>query len=150
MAAKVRTAMQHSGQRALSRRVAWPAALQSRPTGCSAGHAGAGLCVVATPMAGLREQLQRLPAGLRCCGCARVSNPAAVCLGHEIAREVAPACLGVLSGPSFALEVAGASRPRWSRPAPAAKSRGAVDALHSDSLRIYSSSDVIGSRSAVP
>ena len=72
-------------------------------------HARDGLLVIATPMAGL-EGLLRASAPRRrrpaCCGCARASRKAGR-LGHEIARDVAPALrCGVLSGPSFAIEVA--------------------------------------------
>lgn len=111
-------------------------------------HARTGLIVVATPMAGLREMLQRLPADAPgvlwlCKGFEEGTG----LLGHEIARAVRPAArqVGILSGPSFALEVA--------RGQPAALvvasqddalCRQAVEAFHSDVMRIYASNDPVG------
>lgn len=111
-------------------------------------HARGGLVVIATPMAGLRETLQRLPADAPgvlwlCKGFEEGTG----LLGHEVARAVRPAAsnVGILSGPSFALEVA--------RGQPAALvvashdealCRQGVEAFHSDCLRIYASSDPIG------
>ena len=80
------------------------------------------LVIVATPMAALREMLERLKGrsgGVLwlCKGFEQGSG----LLGHEIARAVAPALrVGVLSGPSFAIEVArGASNPTSMRRSPA-------------------------------
>ncbi len=111
-------------------------------------HARGGLIVIATPMAGLRAVLQRLPDGAPgvvwlCKGFEEGTG----LLGHEIAREVRPALVqvGILSGPSFALEVA--------RGQPAALvvasrddalCRQAVEAFHSESMRIYASGDPVG------
>jgi glycerol-3-phosphate dehydrogenase (NAD(P)+) len=116
----------------------------------AAGDA-AGLLIVATPMSALREMLQRL--GSRtgrtgvlwlCKGFEDVSG----LLGHELAREVAPALrVGVLSGPSFAIEVArGQPTALVAASADAALCQEAVAALHSDNLRLYTSSDAIASR----
>jgi glycerol-3-phosphate dehydrogenase (NAD(P)+) len=110
-------------------------------------HARDGLIVVATPMAGLHEMLQRLPpdaAGVLwlCKGFQEGTGR----LGHEVARAVRPeAPVGVLSGPSFALEVA-----RGQPAALVAASlddglcQRAVDAFHGETLRIYASSDPVG------
>jgi glycerol-3-phosphate dehydrogenase (NAD(P)+) len=106
-----------------------------------------GLAVVATPMAGLREMLARL-AGRRagvlwlCKG----FEPGSAALGHEIARETAPSLrVGVLSGPSFALEVArGQPTALVAASADAALRESAVRALHGESLRIYTSDDPVG------
>ena len=72
-------------------------------------HGRDGLIVIATPMAGLHEMLQRLPdtsAGVLwlCKGFQEGTGR----LGHEVARAARPgaANVGILSGPSFALEVA--------------------------------------------
>jgi glycerol-3-phosphate dehydrogenase (NAD(P)+) len=67
-------------------------------------------------------------------------------LGHEIAREVSPtARVGVLSGPSFAIEVArGQPTALVAASTDEALCEQAVTALHGDSLRIYTSSDPIG------
>jgi glycerol-3-phosphate dehydrogenase (NAD(P)+) len=110
-------------------------------------HAAHGLCIVATPVAGLREQLQRLPAGLPLLWLCKGLESGSGALGHEIARQVrgGGAACGVLSGPSFALEVA-----RGQPTALVAASdnpeiaAAALAAFHSDALRVYSSSDVIG------
>jgi len=67
-------------------------------------------------------------------------------LGHEIARELQPAMrVGVLSGPSFAQEVA-AGRPTALVAASedAALSQAAVDAFHGERLRVYTSADPVG------
>jgi glycerol-3-phosphate dehydrogenase (NAD(P)+) len=105
------------------------------------------LIVIATPTAGLREMLVRLagqtvPAVWLSKGFEAGSGR----LGHEIAREVAPALrCGVLSGPSFALEVA-----RGQPTALVCASQHgdvadmAVQAFHGASLRVYSSTDPVG------
>jgi glycerol-3-phosphate dehydrogenase (NAD(P)+) len=109
-------------------------------------HAASGLIVVATPMAALRERLSALPpqspAVWLCKGFERTTGA----LGHEIAREVHPgAAGGVLSGPSFAQEVA-----RGQPTALVAASDDAelvartVEAFHGPSLRVYSSADPVG------
>ena len=110
-------------------------------------HAHDGLLVVATPMAALHEMLARLPAnapGLLwlCKGFQEGSGR----LGHEIAREVCPqARVGVLSGPSFAIEVArGQPTALVAASSDAALCEQAVEALHSDSVRIYTSGDPVG------
>ncbi|MFM2067015.1 MAG: hypothetical protein RLZZ584_1924 [Pseudomonadota bacterium] len=106
-----------------------------------------GLIVIATPMAGLRGMLARLadqavPAVWLSKGFEAGSGR----LGHEIAREVAPAlACGVLSGPSFALEVA---RAQPTALVCASQHAGvcdlAVQAFHGASLRVYSSADPAG------
>jgi len=102
---------------------------------------------VATPMAGLAEMLARI--GPRAAGvlwlCKGFEQRTGR-LGHEIAREVGGvARVGALSGPSFAIEVA---RAQPSALVAASDDAGlcdeAVDALHSDSLRIYTSDDPVG------
>ncbi len=111
-------------------------------------HARGGLIVIATPMAGLHEMLQRLPATapgvLWLC---KGFQERAGLLGHEVARAVRPdaANVGVLSGPSFALEVArGQPAALVVASADEALCERAVEAFHSDSLRIYASSDPVG------
>jgi glycerol-3-phosphate dehydrogenase (NAD(P)+) len=113
---------------------------------------GASLVIVATPVAGLREMLQRVAAV--------TASPLApvvwVCKGfetgtrllpHEVSRAVLgdDAVTGVLSGPSFAQEVAAglpvaltlASR------SPGFAARGAA-LVHGGRIRVYSSADVVG------
>jgi glycerol-3-phosphate dehydrogenase (NAD(P)+) len=67
-------------------------------------------------------------------------------LGHEIARDVQPRVdVGVLSGPSFALEVArGQPTALVAASSDAALADLAVAALHGEHLRVYTSADPIG------
>jgi len=111
-------------------------------------HARDGLIVIGTPMAGLQATLERLPADCQgalwlCKGFQGVTGR----LGHEVAQAVRPdlARVGIVSGPSFALEVA--------RGQPAALvaastdntlTQLAIDVLHGDRLRIYASADPVG------
>jgi len=128
--------------------VALPDALQlSSDFDASVEHARGGLVIVATPMSGLGEMLKRLPPDAPgvlwlCKGFQEGTG----WLGHEVARAVAPqARVGVLSGPSFAIEVArGQPTALVAASADAALCDEAVAALHSDSLRIYTSSDPVG------
>jgi glycerol-3-phosphate dehydrogenase (NAD(P)+) len=114
-------------------------------------HADGGLIVIATPMAGLAEMLHRLNTAVTsstgvlwlCKGFQEKSG----LLGHEIAREAARNLtrVGVLSGPSFAAEVA-RKQPTALVAASSDLSltEDAVLAFHSDSLRIYTSNDAVG------
>jgi glycerol-3-phosphate dehydrogenase (NAD(P)+) len=128
--------------------VALPASLQLTANRAAAlAHAQGGLTVIATPMAALREQLATLGddrAALWLCKGFEASAEGA--LGHEIARQVRPACAGaVLSGPSFALEVArGQPTALVAASGDAALAARAVAAFHSETLRVYSSSDTVG------
>jgi glycerol-3-phosphate dehydrogenase (NAD(P)+) len=106
----------------------------------------AGLTVVATPMAGLREQLSALPPRMPVVWLCKGFEHSSGALGHEIARELrGDAPCGVLSGPSFAIEVA-----RGQPTALVAASSDAplvaqvVDALHGPTLRVYASDDPVG------
>ena len=113
-------------------------------------HATQGLIVIATPMSALDELLRRLPAEA-------IDRSAVVWLckgfqqgtgwlGHEVARAMRPcARVGVLSGPSFAIEVARAQPTALVVASDDATLREAVvEALHSESLRIYTSADPVG------
>ena len=120
---------------------------------CDAPLRHADLVVVGTPMVALRSMLIRLnglqaPVAWLCKGfeapLSDGSRPGL--LGHEICATVAPRMLaGVLSGPSFAQEVA------QGRPTAlvAASAHGSVrDALvaafHSPTLRVYANDDIVG------
>ncbi|MFT3664711.1 NAD(P)H-dependent glycerol-3-phosphate dehydrogenase [Piscinibacter sp.] len=110
-------------------------------------HARDGLIVIATPMAGLEDMLRRLRAGAAgvlwlCKGFQQGSGR----LGHEVAREVAPSLrCGVLSGPSFALEVArGQPTALVAASGDAALAERAVEAFHGEALRVYTSADPVG------
>ena len=109
-------------------------------------HAEQGLTVIATPMAGLRPALQALPPGRGALWLCKGFEAQTGALGHEVARDVRPdAPCGVLSGPSFALEVArGLPTALVAASNDAALAAAAVAAFHSDSLRVYTSTDVVG------
>ncbi len=110
-------------------------------------HARDGLLVIGVPMSGLADMLARLPANAAgvlwlCKGFQQGTGR----LGHEIASALCPQVrVGVLSGPSFAIEVA---RGQPTALVAASSNPGlceeAVAALHGDSLRIYTSSDPVG------
>lgn len=112
--------------------------------------AGAELAIVAVPVAGLRSTLQQI---------AQFSAPVPVvwvCKGfesdtslfpHQIAEETLPANFlwGVLSGPSFAQEVARSQPTAMTLASNDAEfAQRTAKALHHSRLRIYSSTDVVG------
>lgn len=116
-------------------------------------QADGGLLIVATPMAGLSDMLVRIqrqtspdlpPARVLwlCKGFQHASGA----LGHEVAQTVAPSLrVGVLSGPSFALEVArGQPTALVAASTDEALCFDAVAALHGGALRVYTCSDPIG------
>jgi glycerol-3-phosphate dehydrogenase (NAD(P)+) len=110
-------------------------------------HARQGLVIIATPMSALADMLRRLPADAPgvlwlCKGFQEGSGA----LGHEIARTLRPDLrAGVLSGPSFAAEVArGQPTALVAASEDAALRDEAVQALHGDTLRIYTSDDPVG------
>ena len=111
-------------------------------------HARQGLLIIATPMAGLQPTLERLPAdapGLLwlCKGFQEGTG----LLGHEVARAVRPQAtrVGVLSGPSFALEVArGQPTALVAASTDSSLCELAVSLLHGHTLRIYGSADPVG------
>jgi glycerol-3-phosphate dehydrogenase (NAD(P)+) len=114
------------------------------------------LTILATPMAGLRELLATctkppnvVSSGRAVLWLSKGLEAGTGLLGHEIARAVqaTPGALrcGVLSGPSFALEVArGQPTALVVASADAALASAVVQALHGDALRVYSSADVVG------
>ncbi len=109
-------------------------------------HADGGLAVIATPMSGLREMLAAVPGNAPVLWLCKGFEAGSGLLGHEIARELRPrAACGVLSGPSFAEEVA-REQPTALVAASAdeALRDAAAEVFHSDVLRIYTSSDPIG------
>ncbi|HET7546641.1 MAG TPA: NAD(P)H-dependent glycerol-3-phosphate dehydrogenase [Usitatibacter sp.] len=111
---------------------------------------GRELVIVATPTVGLREALVALAAHGRampllwaCKGFELETSR----LPHEIAAQALPRWqeVGVLSGPSFALEVArGLPAALTVASRDPAFARNAAAALHHAPLRIYSSADVLG------
>ena len=105
-----------------------------------------GLLVIATPMAALREMLAAVPEHASVWWLCKGFEARTGLLGHEVAREVRPgARAGVLSGPSFALEVArGLPTALVAASTDAALAEAAVQAFHSDALRVYTSADPAG------
>ena len=113
------------------------------------GHAESGergLIVVATPMAALRAMLAGLPDGARVLWLCKGFESGTGLLGHEIARAVQPRlAAGILSGPSFAQEVAaGQPTALVAASEDTALARLAVEAFHSERLRVYTSADPAG------
>jgi glycerol-3-phosphate dehydrogenase (NAD(P)+) len=110
-------------------------------------HAHDGLVIVATPMAALDEMLRRI--GTRARGvlwlCKGLEQRSGL-LGHELASAAVPGLRrGVLSGPSFAIEVArGQPTALVAASTDASLCEEAVEALHSDNLRVYTSDDPVG------
>ncbi|HEY5291107.1 MAG TPA: NAD(P)H-dependent glycerol-3-phosphate dehydrogenase [Burkholderiales bacterium] len=110
--------------------------------------AAAELVLVATPTLALRDMLARLaPAQKPVVWLCKGFEPQSAELPHQIAAEVlAPgtAC-GVLSGPSFALEVArGLPTALTLASADAGFSQATARALHGPRLRVYFSTDIAG------
>lgn len=113
----------------------------------------ADLIVVGTPMAALRGMLEQLadvtaPVAWLCKGfeAPRKGSGVPGLLGHEIRAEVAPDLLaGVLSGPSFAQEVARGQPTALVAASEHAGVREAlVTAFHSPTLRVYANEDIVG------
>jgi len=129
--------------------IALPPALQvTADFDAAVRHGASGLIVVATPMAALDDVLRRLPPDLDagvlwlCKGFQEVTG----WLGHEIAQAACPTLrVGVLSGPSFAVEVARGQPTALVAASVAAQlTLDAVAALHGGALRIYTSADPVG------
>lgn len=148
-------AMAHGrqNQRYLSGVVLPPSLVISSANPCGLGVLAldADLVVVATPMAALRPMLTelrglRVPVAWLCKGFeAPVCKPFGL-LAHEIQGLVAPEIVaGVLSGPSFALEVA-RGQPTALVAASVHESvrQALVAAFHSPSLRVYANEDIVG------
>jgi len=126
---------------------AWPDDLAvTADHGAALAHAQGGLLVVATPMAALRASLLALPADACVFWLCKGVESATGALGHQVAADVLPrASVGVLSGPSFAQEVAGGCPTALvAASSDPALCELAVQALHGDTIRIYRSSDVVG------
>ena len=110
-------------------------------------NARTGLVIIATPMAALDEMLRRV--GTKASGvlwlCKGFEQRSGL-LGHELAWAAVPGVrVGVLSGPSFAIEVARAQPTALvAASADATLCAEAVEALHSENLRIYTSDDPVG------
>lgn len=144
---------QHENQRYLPG-VALPPALAFSAAPVAALNAlvaQADLVVVATPMAALRQMLTaiascRAPVAWLCKGFEASASDAFGLLAHEIQAQVAPDLIaGVLSGPSFALEVAqGQPTALVAASTHEAVRQALVKAFHSPSLRVYANDDIVG------
>ena len=132
-----------------------PDALQLSCADISEVSEGVDMTVLAVPMASLRSVLQTLaplqhsaPLAWLCKGFESAQSAALGqgLLAHEVQAEVAPTMLaGVLSGPSFAQEVADMKPAALVAASEHAVVRQAlVDAFHGDNLRVYANDDVVG------
>ncbi len=123
----------------------------------------ADLVIIATPMAGLRGMLTALeslkaPVAWLCKGFEASTRPVSPAaqnptrvqsvgwMAHEVQAQAAPSLIaGVLSGPSFALEVARGQPTALVASSPHAAVRDAlVAAFHSNTLRVYANDDIVG------
>jgi glycerol-3-phosphate dehydrogenase (NAD(P)+) len=109
-------------------------------------HGRQGLVVLGTPMSGLRPMLEAVPAGAPVLWLCKGLEANTGLIGHELAPQVRHGGLyGVLSGPSFAAEVARAQPTALvAASADSAVLDLAVAAFHADALRVYTSTDPIG------
>ena len=116
---------------------------------------GQDLLVIATPMSGLREMLQavkhvKTPVAWLCKGFETPKKgdiqASFGLLAHEIRAQVAPNLIaGVLSGPSFAQEVAcGQPTALVAASEHAAVRDALVAAFHNSALRVYANDDIVG------
>ena len=114
---------------------------------------GADLVVVATPMAALRDMLLplhklKVPVAWLCKGFEASTGLVATqgLMAHEVQAQAAPGLMaGVLSGPSFALEVARGQPTALVASSPHAAVRDAlVAAFHGPTLRVYANDDWVG------
>ena len=97
-------------------------------------------------MSALREQLRSLPRGAAAFWLCKGFESGTGALGHEVARqEGLHSHCGVLSGPSFAIEVAkGRPTALVAASTDEAIAARAVEALHGEALRVYTSTDPTG------
>jgi glycerol-3-phosphate dehydrogenase (NAD(P)+) len=141
--------------------IALPAGLQlaGGPEQFATALGNQDLIVIATPMSGLRDVLKALgatqtPVAWLCKGfeTPQKDDAGLPCsqsfglLAHEIRAQAAPYLIsGVLSGPSFALEVARGQPTALVAASEHAAVRDAlVSAFHSPTLRVYANDDMIG------
>lgn len=113
--------------------------------------AGAELVLVVVPVSGLRATLQRLvsvlPEPVPVVWACKGFEQGSALLPHQVVQETLPAEFpyAVLSGPSFALEVARGLPTALTLASPDdEQARLLAQALHHARLRVYSSTDVVG------
>ncbi len=109
------------------------------------------LVIVATPMSALRVTLKQInalgqPVAWLCKGFESAEPGSVGLLAHEVQASVAPNLhAGVLSGPSFALEVAlGQPTALVAASAHADVREALVRAFHGPNLRVYANDDIVG------
>jgi glycerol-3-phosphate dehydrogenase (NAD(P)+) len=146
-------ASSHENQRYLPG-IPLPTALAIRTTPLdeiAALAAASELVIIATPMAGLRPILTRLrshpgPVAWLCKGFESSADGDQGLLGHEVQAQVAPQlAAGILSGPSFAQEVARGQPTALVAASDKAPVRTAlVAAFHGPNLRVYENDDLPG------
>ncbi|RYF64749.1 MAG: NAD(P)-dependent glycerol-3-phosphate dehydrogenase [Comamonadaceae bacterium] len=132
--------------------IALPPALQVVSGPALAAVADADLIILGTPMSALRAQLHelralRVPVAWLCKGVEPAhADGAQGLLAHEVQAQVAPALrCGVLSGPSFAQEVARAQPTALVAASTDAELRTLlVEAFHGPALRVYANEDIVG------
>ena len=139
--------------------IALPTAVALAGGSLAAHAAAADLVIVATPMAALRDMLGQLstckaPVAWLCKGLEAAvaeqlpgtSAPSIGLMAHEVCAQVAPGLqAGVLSGPSFALEVARGQPTALVAASMHANVRAAlVQAFHSPNMRVYANDDIVG------
>ena len=123
-----------------------PALTVSADLAAALAHGQQGLVVVGTPMSGLRGMLQAVSPDTPVLWLCKGLEAGSGLIGHELAPQVRPAGrYGVLSGPSFASEVArGQPTALVAASMEPAVLEWAVAAFHADALRIYTSADPVG------
>lgn len=127
--------------------VALPPTLQvGADLGVALAHGRDGLIVVATPMSALAAMLGAVPEDAWVLWLCKGFEAGTGRLGHEIAQALRPGLrAGVLSGPSFAEEVAiGRPTALVAASTDTALCGRAVQAFHTDALRVYTSDDPVG------
>ncbi len=143
--------------------VAFPESLQVASADFSALVKTADVVIIGTPMSGLRGMLLQLadvtcPVAWLCKGFEAAEEGKVGLLGHEIYAQIAAnqakttqnplstgLKTGILSGPSFALEVANGQPTALVAASELPEVRDAlIAALHSSSLRVYGNDDVAG------
>ena len=129
--------------------------LAGGPTSLADAVSGQDLIIVATPVSGVRDVLERLarsdapvnaPVAWLSKGFEAPIGASFGLMVHEIRAQVATHLrAGILSGPSFALEVARCQPTALVAASECAEVRDAlVAAFHSSSLRIYANDDMVG------
>ena len=139
--------------------VAFPESLQIASDDFSALVKTADVVIIGTPMSGLRGMLNQLegvtcPVAWLCKGFEAAEEGKVGLLGHEIYAQIAATQAktaqnslktGILSGPSFALEVAQGQPTALVAASELPEVRDAlIAAFHSPSLRVYGNDDVAG------